>query len=140
MTATFKEAEDLILAVIKTAWDTTGHPMLWEGVGSDAIPTTKAPWARTTLRHATGRQATLSDESSNKRFERTGFVTIQIFTPIGKGKGTGLTLAKVLADAMEGKDASVGIWFQNVRINEIGIDGDWFQINFISDFIYDEIK
>lgn len=138
--ATYKEAEDSILALIKTAWDTTSYPMLWEGVGSDDIPISKSPWARTTLRLSTGRQSTLSDESSNKRFERTGFVTVQVFTPIGKGKGTGLTLAKILADAMEGKTTPVGVWFQNVRINEIGIDGDWYQINFISDFIYDEIK
>lgn len=140
MSGTFQEADDSILSIAKTILDNLSILTVWEGVSGNTVPATQENWCRVTTRHVGGRQTTVGGSESTNRFERTGFVVVQIFCPIGKGKGEGLSVAKSLSDGYEGKSSSVGVWFSNVRINEIGVDGDFYQINFIADFKYDEIK
>ena len=139
MTATFEEARQEILTTFKTAWDTTGHPAYYENIRED-LTSSVEPWARVTLRHVTGRNASITGGIGNQRFERTGNLMVQVFVPTGEGLTEGLTLAKVVADAFEGVSTASGVWFRNTRVNEIGSEGSWFQINVIVDFLYDEVK
>jgi hypothetical protein len=139
MTATFNQARDEIFALIKTAWETTGFNMVWPDK-PNTKPSGRTPWARTTLRHSTGQQATIASFSGVSRWFREGVLTIQIFTPSGEGLSRAYDLAKVISDALEGVSTSCGVWFRNTRLNEVGPDGDWFQINVMTDFNYDEIK
>lgn len=48
-------------------------------------------------------------------------------------------LAVVARHAFEGKHVG-DVWFRNARIEEIGVDGAWFQTNVTVDFMYDEIR
>lgn len=138
MTATFEVAMDEILGVFKTAWDTTGFVALYENI-AEAIPTTQVSWARATLRNSTGRQATLSGANAAQRYRREGFLTVQIFIPIGEGLPQAYSLSKVVTDAFQGTTTASEVWFRNIRVNEIGPDGEWFQTNVIIDFTYDEV-
>lgn len=145
MTATFKEASDEILAVYKSAWDTTGYPTDWENVSGDDTVTVPpvdgvTPWARVVVRNIVGGNESLTGALGKQRFIREGFFTAQIFTGLGKGKTEAYALAKVVADAFEGKSTPSGVWFRNARINEIGNDGSWYQVNFVVNFEYSEVK
>lgn len=138
---TYAQARDDVLAMVKTAWALAPetYVMIWDDL-KGVIPTTMKPWARTTLKHNDGRQATLCGDSGQKHFERNGILTIQLFTPSGDGLYAADSLIALFTAAFEGKQSSRGIWFKNVRINEIGEDGAFFQTNIIIEFEYYEVK
>jgi hypothetical protein len=139
MTVTYSQARDEILALVRTAWLTTTFPMLWQDK-PERIPSTRTPWARTTLLHTVGEQASLGNADGVSRYERQGIVTIQIFTPLGEGLSRAYNLCKVVTDAFEGKATAGGVWFKNTTLSEIGSTADWFQINVTTQFTYNEIK
>lgn len=139
MSATFSQARNEIFALLKAAWDTTGFSMQYPDKAFTQ-PNGRTPWARVTLRHNSGGQATLSNVDGKSRFKREGVITVQIFTPSGEGLSRSYDLAKIVADAFEGVYTAKGVWFRNTRLVESGPDGDWFQLNVNTDFIYDEIK
>lgn len=138
MSLTFAEARDEIYTVFKTAWDPTGYSVFYEDVAKDR-DTRNTPWAVLTLRHATGFQATLSMPGT-RVFRREGILTVQVFTPVGKGLQDYYGLAKVVVDAYEGHSTPGGVWFRDTRIAEVGRDGKFFQSNVLTNFQYDEIK
>jgi len=141
MTATYAQATDDILGVFKTAWDTTGWDAVYTNVATPQKPPTGSdPWARVTLQHVTGNQASLTGGLGTARYSRAGILTIQIFTPAGEGLLEAHNLAKIITDAFEGTATANGVWFRNARVNEIGPDGDWYQVNVLIDFTYDEVK
>lgn len=139
MSADFDTANDEILTLFKTAWDTTGHPALYENLAGEP-PTTPVPWARISLRHGTGGQTALSGADGTRRYDRIGILTVQIFIANGKGLSEGYTLGKIVVDAFEGKTTPSQVWFRDVVNKEIGPDGEWFQFNVTAEFVYDEIK
>lgn len=139
MTATYAQAVDDILGVFKTAWDTTGWIALYTNVKGDT-PSGEDPWARVNLQHTGGGQASLTGGLGTTRWGREGFLTVQVFAPAGEGLSGAHTLAKIISDAFEGTSTVNGVWFRNVRVNEVGEDGDWYQVNVVIDFEYDEIK
>lgn len=148
---TFEEARDYILDKFKLAWDTKAAavnggtapyieyqniepPKAHLGNGNKA-------WCRPSVRHARGEQRSMGTPG-NRIFTRRGLVTIQIFVPAGK---QGLVLAdrlgKVAVDAFEGEETSTGdVWFRNVTYREVGVDGNWFQVNALAEFEYDAVK
>ena len=147
MSGTYTEATDAILAIFKTAWDASApNPTLvdYQNVtpsgGVLLPPTTQLSWARVTLAHNGGQQSSLSGALGTQRYDRLGLLLVQIFVPAGEGLSEAHTLAKIVADAYEGASTSNGVWFRNVQVNEVGPDGDWYQVNVIIDFVYDEIK
>lgn len=138
MTATFAEAYGEILTKFKAAWDTTGFDALYPNLAGDP-PTDPAPWARVSISHSPGSQ-TLGDDTTGRRYERYGLLLVQVFVPTGEGLPRALNLAKIITDAFEGATTPSGVWFRNVRVNEVGPDGSWYQVNVIAEFTYDEIK
>lgn len=140
MSADFATATNEILDLFHAVWNPLGHVAIYENTGG-AIPTGSSdPWARVSLRHATGNQASLRGDAGTTRWDRGGILTVQIFVPTGEGLSEAYTLAKVVADAYEGTSTPSAVWFRNVRVNEVGPDGEWFQVNVLIDFTYDEIK
>jgi hypothetical protein len=111
----------------------------YEGIGRPDRPDPVRPWAQTSLRHAAGSQATLSDDTGRRRFQKVGIVAISIFAPLAKGLELGELLAEIAKAAFEGRSTPGGVWFRNVRILEVGIDGPWFQWNVLAEFRYDEL-
>lgn len=143
MSLTRKEAIDEILALFKTAWDTTGYGsrVKYDNVSKEAaLPTGLEPWCRVNLRHTASRQASLAGAVGTRRFQRNGVLTVQVFEPIGKGLSGSTDLPKIVQDAYEGVETTSGVWFRDVTLKEIGPDGDFFQTNVIALFEYDEIK
>jgi hypothetical protein len=136
---TYKVARREILARFKAAWDTTTFQAFYDDVKKQRSKD-EDPWAVITYRHAGGRQTTLSGAVGTRTFTRTGTLTVQIFTPSGKGLQEAYELAKVVSDAFEGTSTPGGAWFRNVRLNEVGRDGEFFQLNVIVEFLYDEVK
>jgi hypothetical protein len=139
MTATFDQANNDILDFFKAAWDPTGHIALYENV-KGAKPTAQNPYAKLFVRHGPSNQASLSGALGTSRFERQGIITVQIFIPNGQGLSEGYTLGKVVADAFEGKATPLQVWFRNVKLNEVGPSGEWYQFNATMEFNYDEVK
>lgn len=139
MSATPKEATDEMKDLFIAAWDPTGYKVIWPDVREEK-PLGREPFARFTVQHANSRQATLTGTTGSRTWERNGLLTIQIFTPIGKGLQDSYTLAKVTSDAYEGVRTQSGVWFRDVGINEIGKDGEWQQVNVTAEFTYNEIR
>lgn len=135
---TFEEATDQILDIFKTAWDPTGYKAFYDDV-RDQRETDKSPWAAVMVRHAAGRQNNLGG-IGNRSFLRLGVLIITINTPSASGLSAGYQLAKVVADAYEGASSPNGVWFRNVRLNELGRDGSFYQMNVLADFEYHETK
>lgn len=137
------QARDEILTFFKVAWEADAEsvnvPIYYWDVKKDG-PTQGSPFARITVRHLNGVQATLADQVGNRKFERNGVITVQVFTPFGGGLVKNDALAKVASDAFEGKATQNQIWFRDVTINEIGQDEAWFQTNVTANFTYDEQK
>lgn len=118
--------------------------MYWEGVPTsptNAAPTQNDVWLRASLMHATGSQASLAGVDGVRRWNRTGFISVQCFAPLARGSVQKATqLACVVRDALQGKQTESCVWFRNPRINEIGEDRDWFNVNATIDFDYDELR
>lgn len=138
MNLTFAQANDDILALLKAAWDPTGHEMFYDDI-REQRETDQTPWAQVVVRHAAGQQDTLGGVG-NRGFLRLGVVIVTINTPSGSGLSTAYALAKVVADAYEGVSSPNGVWFRNVRINELGRDGTFYRTNVLIDFEYSEMK
>lgn len=139
MTLTYQQAKDEMFAIFKTAWDTTGYPVHYQDVKTERADT-EEPWSAIFIQHTAGAQTTLSGAVGTRTFSRVGILTVQIFTPVGNGLQDSYDLAKVVSDAFEGTSSPGGVWFRNVRLNEVGRDGEFFQLNVIVEFNYDEIK
>lgn len=135
---TYEQAVDDIQTMLLNAWIVTGHKLFWESV-RDQRETDNSPWASSTIRHTTASQDNLGG-IGNMSFLRQGFVIVQVFTPVGNGLQESYQLAKVITDAFEGKSSPLGVWFRRIRINEIGKDGMFQQLNVIIEFEYNEVK
>jgi len=141
MSATPTQARDEILAKFHEVWDVSASdvPVLYSDRAQD-IPDTGS-WARITVRHLTGEQATLSNGIGQRRFRHEGTVFVQIFTPFDDGMVRSDELVEIAKTAFEGEVTTPGrVIFRRVRINEIGQDGQWFQSNVLADFEYDQIR
>lgn len=140
MSTTLRNAQDDILDVLLGVATTLGVPVVWEARPNPAPPSTAAPWMREVLRHATGGQASLAGDAGQRRWERRGVLIVQVFVPLGSGRGLAYSIAQELLDAYEGARTEHCVWFRNARVNEIGPDGAYFQVNFAVDFEYTEVK
>lgn len=135
---TYNEGYDAILAVFKTAWDTTGFEAAYADVPAPEVPDGES-WARATVDHLDGGQASLTGADSTKRWNRLGLVSIQIYSPIGDGGIAGRALAQTMVNAYQA--AKVGVWFRNVRMVEVPKNqGAWKVFNVFADFEYDDVR
>lgn len=133
------ESFALINAAV-TAWDSTVKKY-WQGVPSAQAPASNDTWLRVSLQHVSGNQASLAGVDGVRRWNRTGFITVQCFAPLASGSVKKATeLACVVRDALQGKQTASCVWFRNPRINEVGEDKDWFNVNATIDFNYDELR
>lgn len=139
MSADIATARDQIAAVFKAAWDPTGFPAIYQDVKQEK-PAAGTTWARLTIQHSGGFQATLSGETGNRRFRRVGIGTVQIFTPFGDGLDSSDALAKIVHEAFEGVTTTSGVIFRDVATVEVGIDGPWWNTNVTFSFEYDKIR
>lgn len=113
--------------------------LVFDETGNPKSKKHDAPWARVTVRHNDGQQRSMGTRG-NRRFERSGQVIIQVFAPKSEGVTLRSKLGKIAIDSLEGNSTPGGVWFRNVRAQELGPDGAWSRVNVVADFSYDEIK
>lgn len=145
MSLSRQQAIDEMSGIFKTAWETTlGFPaalVTWPNVASKSVPPAgQTPWARFLLTHTSGRAGGLSGPTGTGIYFREGLITVQYFQALGKGLSGATDPAKTIMDAYEGKTSAGGVIFRNVSTNEIGPDGDFYQVNIVANFEYDEVK
>jgi hypothetical protein len=143
MTTTLTQARDEILTVFRDAWlassESNALPVLYPDT-DDELPDSGA-WARVSVRHGTGGQATLANHDGQRRYRHTGFVTVELYTPRGDGLVLNDQLSTIVKHAFEGVTTCPGqVIFRRVRVNEVGPDGQWFHTNVLVDFEYDEVR
>ena len=136
------QARDEILTTFRNAWEaeaiSASIPVLYWDIAQD-VPTSGS-WVRVTVRHFAGNKSSLSNEAGSRRFTHTGTVFVQIFTTHEDGMVLADDLAIIAMRAFEGEVTSPGrVIFRQVRLNEVGQDGQWFQTNVLADFEYDNI-
>lgn len=129
------EARDIILGIFKDVWDP--RPAIYDDVGGK-IPTSEGAWARATIRHANGNQASLGGIGS-RRFREEGTVIVQVFAPVGDGSTACYEAARLVQNAFRDARDPV-VWFRDVRMNEIGSSGSFEQINVLATFSYDDVR
>ena len=133
---TTQEAIDAMCKVFLDVWG-TDNPIVWSDF--NARPATQnTPWTRIILRHVDGRQSSLAGGLGTQRYDSSGVLTAQIFTPVGRGQTECYSLATKVQNAF--RDAKLDVWFRNVRLNERGASGSFNQIDVRMDFIYDEVR
>lgn len=134
------EATNEIFTLFQDAWKLTSYPVVYPNVQPKIDPRKgSTPWARIHLQHISSDLAGLGSDTA-KRYEETGIITVQTFTKAGKGLTHGQEIAKIVIDAFKGRKTPGGVWFRNVRTNEVGPDGEWYQINVNAEFTYDDIR
>lgn len=144
MTATFAEAYDDLCQLVVTAWGSRG-PIDFEDQPKDPNgppipPIDNTPWIRVTLRHSDGKQVTLSNETGKRRFRRFGIFMVQVFSTLGTSLTSAQADTTIVVDALEGMATPHDVLLRNVRVNEVGSDGHWFQSNVYADIEYDAVK
>lgn len=138
------QARDDVYTLIMDAWGEEGPVDFWDKPrnpnDSPIPPKEQIPWLRVKMVHSGGGQQTLANEIGNRRFNKSGIITVQIFTPLGSSLLEPERLGILLNNALEGASTPHDVRLRNVRMNEIGSDGHWFQINVDADFEYDTIR
>lgn len=133
-----QEAVDAIGKVFKDAWDTTGGAAVYDDLPGSVPSDDSTLWARLTIRHTDGGQASLAGDSGARRWRKEGIVTVQVFSPMGDGVQAGRNAAATVVNAFQ--DAKLAVWFRNTRMNEVGASGAFFQTNVSTTFSYDEVR
>jgi hypothetical protein len=63
-----------------------------------------------------------------------------VFKPTGSGVAEDSGIDTIVAGGFEGVTSPGGVEFKGVTVNEIGQDGDFYQVNVVVPFEYDEVK
>jgi len=148
MITDIEQGRNEIYVAVKNAWDgmtldaaknlDAVPKIIWPNVDSEQPTDVNLPWARVTILHGDREQVTLG-ATGTRVFRRSGMVIVQIFTPLRKGMVLSDHLSTVLEDAFDGVQTANGIWFRDVKTNEIGPE-KWQQVNVIMEFQYDSLK
>lgn len=96
----------------------------------------KSAWSRITVKHLDGGQRGFGGDGTRK-FENTGILCIEIFTPVGTGQLSGDRLAYDAKVALENVQSSQ-VWYRNIRAADVGRDGGYQKINIYAEFEYDD--
>lgn len=140
MTATVVQAREdmnqLVSGILVTAYPHA--KVFWDGVEQSTPPAPLDTWARVTIRHTNGGQATLSGAFGKRRWARSGLLLVQCFVPLPKGGvDAAVAMGELLLNGVQSAQTPNGVWFRNATSNEVGKDDPWYQVNFSANFTYD---
>jgi len=134
------QARDDIHTVFKTAWDANTTSIVgsvpevrYRFVEQDTEPPEANYWAWAAVDHVTGGHAAIG----TSLFDHAGIFSVQIYGPnTSEGFSVLDSLVEVVLAAFEGKQSANGVWFRNARVNEVGPERGWYQVNVLIDFEY----
>lgn len=129
------DAREAVYQRFKANWTSTPYALENE---KTRLHIGNADWARVSVRVLAGGQYTLG-EKNNRRYERQGMITIEIFTLKNKGMRDAGTLGEAAQSVFEGESFS-GVWCLNSRIRDTGTDGKWQKTSVEVDIRYYETK
>ena len=145
MTTGLVEAWTDVLAFVKNVWDndsvTQDVPVAWPNLNTNTpLATGNIPWARIDVLFDENYQSGLGD--SRRRYTMPGYLTVQIFTPVGQGKLLALGIAQVVIRGVRGQRTTNGVIFRDSRTteNEKSITGNWYQYNVTFNLEVDDIQ
>lgn len=133
---TFDEAVDTMMAVFKTVWDP--RVAVYPDVPGSVPPQDAVLWARAKIKHVTGRQGSLTGGLGTTVWERTGFIWIEVYSPVGDGLKAGRDAAQEIVNAYQAERS--GIWYRNIRMVEMGTDGAFERFDVKADFEYRDVR
>jgi hypothetical protein len=147
MPTTFGGARRELLRTFYAAWQSgsaaiagSQPAVFFDGVGDDTEPPPDETWARVAVRHVTGIINGVGNTVPRRRTEKTGFIRVQIYTPLSLGDlQVAEQLAELVKEAFEAQTTLPGdIVFFNTRIEEDGPYRAWYQMSVTSDWRYAE--
>lgn len=133
---TLAQATQAIYARFVDQWDEDDAVYTFDG--ENFQEPVDASWIRLSIRHLPSNQDTLG-ESGNRQFRREALVVINIFTPTNAGRASGDSLAQAARSIFEAVGFD-GLNFFESDVEELGIDGLWYQVVVKSKFTYNEMK
>lgn len=148
---TYPEAVDNMNARFLAAWNAETAAIVgyvpeirWDGNEKKAPPPGGLYFVIHSVQNVKDGQSTLSNNVSRpgvKRFTSIGLVIMQLYMPknVQDPKPNGRALAMIAKNAYRSGDNSSGIWFKNVRINDLPSFEDWYRLNVIAEYQYDEL-
>lgn len=152
MTIEYNQAVDQINSKFWEVWNSSQTSSIvgyvpetrWWGIEEPTLPDGSKFWCRVSVQSANETQACFSsydDTPNKKRYNCSGLVFVQIFCPKSNAKAAelGRSLAQIAKKAFRGKSTADGVWFRNVRINELAPENLFYRFNIIAEFEYDEI-
>lgn len=146
------EARESIYQLLYTAWQASTHTadqkLVWANVPADVpqepdqFNDTSGPsmWAQVNVQHVNSDISSLRGTNGLKRFRRTGFVRVNVYTPAGNGLQFNDTVVRVVSDGLEGKTTASGVELRSASSQEMGSSGPWFHTVVTVEFEYDEVK
>jgi len=102
-------------------------------------PAIPAPWVRLSVIFNHGAQTSLG-VSGNRRFQKSGFVNVQVFTPVNKGTDKNDEMAHDISSFLDGVNLGHGLWLYNGSIKTIGDRDDYYQQNVVVEFNFEDIR
>lgn len=137
---TTQQAINAVFALLRETWLAidSNYGIKWpdKASASGAEPGQNGkPWIRVSVMHKDGSPASLPGANGTKIWTREATLQIEVFTKAGQGVDYSLVANFERAFAR----ASIGVSFTSLRKREIGENGDWFQVNLLCDFNYDEV-
>jgi len=151
MTATYVEAVDDIFGLFNSAWDSNAGSIVgsvptvyWQGNEPAQTPGKDSFHVHVGTQTVIEQQTTFKTgvaPSENKRYTANGLVVIQLYCPmsVSDSMDKGRQLAVLARNAFRGKESANNVWFRNVRINELPAEDDYYRLNIIADFEYDDL-
>lgn len=131
------DAVDAMHEIFMAVWKPLGFPVVWNDLVAD-VPEKQTLWARVTVQHTDGRQASLSNQDGVRIWRNSGIYSIQLFEPVENGRKRSYEVGKAILDAFR-KSHPDCVWFTNPKLREAGRDGAFLQTNLSINFEYKEV-
>jgi hypothetical protein len=148
MPITYSSAIDELFGIINSIWpDAAGvisyvPEIRWPGAAKASKPDTSKFWARVSTQTVDDGQSSLANVNGQKRYRATCLLYVQIFCPrnVANALPDGRLLAQLVRDRFLKSSPSGALEFQNQKIRELPAETDWYPINVVVTYIYDEIS
>lgn len=144
------EARDEVCQMFNDAWQLVNWApiggvmpqIIWTGRIADEPPPVDAPYVRFTMTPVDARQASLSGETSAKKWDNAGIISVQSFGPQAWANGYDVAeyVAIMAKRVFQGKATPNGMWFRNCRTNRIEPSGGWHQFNTLIEYQFNELR
>jgi len=95
-------------------------------------------WVRWSVRPGESIRVENGGAPNTHRYRTPGIAVAQVFFPLQEGENIQLALIDVIVPAFRGVTAA-GVTYQTPRVQQIGKDGRWWQINVVVNFYADVI-